>query len=41
MTMAEFLKEHGASHGAIELLEDPYVSAEDDPVSLLFQPAVR
>src|SRR5205814_4460768 len=30
MTMAEFLKERGASHGAIELLEYPYASAEDD-----------
>jgi monoamine oxidase len=36
MTMAEFLKERGASHGAIELLEYPYASAEDDPVSLLW-----
>lgn len=36
VTMAEFLKEHGASHGAIELLEYPYASAEDDPVSLLW-----
>lgn len=35
-TMAEFLKEQGASHGAIELLEYPYASAEDDPVSLLW-----
>jgi len=35
LTMAEFLKERGASHGAIELLEYPY-SAEDDPVSLLW-----
>jgi monoamine oxidase len=36
MTMAEFLKQRGASHGAIELLEYPYASAEDDPVSLLW-----
>jgi monoamine oxidase len=36
MTMSEFLKERGASHGAIELLEYPYASAEDDPVSLLW-----
>jgi hypothetical protein len=36
VTMAEFLKERGASHGAIELLEYPYASAEDDPVSLLW-----
>jgi len=36
MTMAEFLKSRGASHGAIELLEYPYASAEDDPVSLLW-----
>jgi monoamine oxidase len=35
-TMAEFLIERGASHGAIELLEYPYASAEDDPVSLLW-----
>jgi monoamine oxidase len=34
--MAEFLKERGASHGAIELIEYPYASAEDDPVSLLW-----
>jgi monoamine oxidase len=34
--MAEFLKERGASHGVIELLEYPYASAEDDPVSLLW-----
>src|SRR5215813_14175266 len=36
VTKAEFLKERGASHGAIELLEYPYASAEDDPVSLLW-----
>jgi monoamine oxidase len=36
ITMAEFLKERGASRGAIELLEYPYASAEDDPVSLLW-----
>jgi len=36
MTMAEFLKERGASHGATELMEYPYASAEDDPVSLLW-----
>ena len=35
-TIPEFLKERGASHGAIELLEYPYASAEDDPVSLLW-----
>ena len=35
-TMAEFLRERGASHGAIELLEYPYASAEDDPVFLLW-----
>jgi len=35
-TMAEFLKARGASRGAIELLEYPYASAEDDPVSLLW-----
>jgi monoamine oxidase len=36
VTMAEFLKEQGASRGVIELLEYPYASAEDDPVSLLW-----
>jgi len=36
VTMAEFLRERGASHAAIELLEYPYASAEDDPVSLLW-----
>ena len=36
VTMAEFLREQGASHGAIELLEYRYASAEDDPVSLLW-----
>ena len=36
VTKSEFLKERGASHGAIELLEYPYASAEDDPVSLLW-----
>ena len=36
ISMAEFLKEQGASHGAIELLEYPYASAEDDPVSFLW-----
>ncbi len=36
ITMAEFLKEQGASHGAIELLEYPYTCAEDDPISLLW-----
>src|ERR1700739_1105494 len=35
MTMAQFLRERGASHGATELIEYPYASAEDDPVSLL------
>jgi monoamine oxidase len=35
-TMAEFLKERGASHGAIEVLDYPYASAEDDPISLLW-----
>jgi monoamine oxidase len=33
---AEFLREQGASHGAIELLEYPFQSAEDDPVSFLY-----
>lgn len=36
VTMAEFLKERGASHGAIELFEYPYASAENDPVSMLW-----
>jgi monoamine oxidase len=36
VTLAEFLKERGASRGAIELLEYPYARAEDDPVSLLW-----
>jgi len=36
ITVAEFLREQGASHGAIELLEYPLASAEDDPVSLLW-----
>jgi monoamine oxidase len=35
-TIADFLRQRGASHGAIELLEYPYASAEDDPVSLLW-----
>jgi monoamine oxidase len=36
ISKAEFLKEQGASHGAIELLEYPFQSAEDDPVSFLY-----
>jgi len=36
LTMAEFLREQGASQGAIELLEYPYASAEQDPISLLW-----
>jgi monoamine oxidase len=36
VSMAEFLKEQGASHGAIELLEYPFHSAEDDPISFLY-----
>lgn len=36
VTMAEFLRDRGASHGAIELLEYPFASAESDPVSLLW-----
>ena len=36
VSMAEFLREQGASHGAIELLEYPYASAEDDPISFLW-----
>src|SRR5436190_1180798 len=35
VTMAEFLRQQGASHAAIELLEYPFTSAEDDPVSFL------
>ena len=36
VTMAEFLREQGASHGAVELLEYPFASAEDDPISFLW-----
>jgi len=36
ITMAQFLQQQGASQGAIELLEYPYASAEDDPVSFLW-----
>src|SRR2546426_7652489 len=36
VTMAEFLRQQGASHAAIELLEYPFTSAEDDPVSFLW-----
>jgi len=36
ITMAQFLQQRGASQGAIELLEYPYASAEDDPVSCLW-----
>ena len=36
ITMAEFLREQGASAGAIELLEWPYATAEDDRASLLW-----
>ena len=36
LTMAEFLKEQGASHGAIDLLEFPFASADDDPISFLY-----
>ena len=36
ITMAEFLRQQGASHGAIELLVYPYASAEHDPVSFLW-----
>jgi monoamine oxidase len=36
VSMAQFLTEQGASHGAIELLEYPFQSAEDDPVSFLW-----
>jgi len=36
VSQAEFLRQQGASHGAIELLEYPFASAEDDPVSLLW-----
>src|SRR3989475_12563596 len=34
--MAEFLREQGASAGAIELLEWPYATPEDDRASLLW-----
>jgi hypothetical protein len=36
ISLSQFLKEQGASHGAVELLEYPFASAEDDPVSLLW-----
>jgi len=36
ISQAEFLREQGASPGAIELLEYPFQSAEDDPVSFLY-----
>jgi monoamine oxidase len=36
VTMAEFLRRQGASHGAIELFEYPFQSAEEDPVSFLY-----
>ena len=36
ISQAEFLRERGASHGTIELLEYPFQSAEDDPVSFLY-----
>ena len=36
VSMAEFLRKQGASHGAIELLEWPFASAEDDPISFLW-----
>lgn len=36
VSMSEFLRKQGASHGAIELLEYPFATAEDDPVSFLW-----
>src|SRR5262249_31200424 len=36
VTMAEFLREQGASRGAIEQLEFPFTTAEDDPTSFLW-----
>jgi monoamine oxidase len=36
VTQTEFLKEHGASLGARELLALPYATAEDDPTSFLW-----
>ncbi|MEI4878602.1 hypothetical protein, partial [Klebsiella pneumoniae] len=36
MTMPEFLREQGASSGAIELLELPYATAKDDEGSFLW-----
>jgi monoamine oxidase len=36
VTMAEFLRQQGASHGAIDLLEFPFATAEEDPVSFLW-----
>ncbi len=36
VSMAQFLRQQGASHGAIELLEYPFASAEEDPISFLW-----
>jgi monoamine oxidase len=36
VTMPEFLREHGASHGAIQLLEYPFATPEDDRSSFLW-----
>lgn len=36
VTMPEFLREQGASRGAIELLELPFATAEDDGTSFLY-----
>jgi monoamine oxidase len=36
LTMAQFLRQRGASMGAIQLLELPAATAEDDPASLLW-----
>jgi monoamine oxidase len=36
VTMAEFLRQQGASHDAIELLEFPFQSAAEDPGSFLY-----
>jgi monoamine oxidase len=36
VSMADFLRKQGASHGAIQLLEFPFGSAESDPMSLLW-----
>src|SRR5262249_40276385 len=36
LTLAEFLKQQGASRGAIQLLEFPFATADNDPSSALW-----